>query len=94
MAKGKKTLAEKVQKEMPEFAGTVDGLSVDELEKRISTYAKEGESVETAKENDEGLQAAKEQVKEFNAPYSDAKKAIRMKIKYLIQLVGEKGGSV
>lgn len=93
MAKNKKDIRVVVQKQFPEFPEVVDGLSVDELEKRLSQYAKEQETVEDAKDADEALQQAKDQVGEYSAPYKDAKKAIRLKMKYLIALIGDKGGS-
>lgn len=92
MAK-KLDVVKKVQKEMPEFTAVVDGLSVDELEKRLSQYAKEAEAIDDAKQGDEALQAAKEQVKEYSAPYNEGKKAIKLKMKYIIGLIGDKGGS-
>lgn len=94
MAKGKKDIRVKVQKEMPEFTEVVDALSVEELEKRLSQYAKESESVDDAKEADEGLEQAKAQVKEYSAPYSEAKKAIKLKMRYIIAQIGDKGGAV
>lgn len=81
-----------VQKQFPEFPEVVDGLSVDELEKRLATYTKEAEAVEQAKKRDGALNTAKDQVSEYSAPYKDAKKAINLKVKYIIQLIGEKGG--
>lgn len=92
MSRPKKDIRTIVQKQFPEFPEVVDGLSTEDLEKRISSYAKEAENVEDAKEADEALNEAKDQVAEFSAPYKDAKKAIRLKIRYLIQLLKEKGG--
>jgi hypothetical protein len=93
MGRPKKDIRITVQKQFPEFPEVVDGLSIDELEKKISTYAKESETIEDAKEADEGLQEAKDQVAELSGPYKDAKKAVRLKIKYLIQLLKDKGGN-
>lgn len=93
MAKNKKDIRVTVQKLFPEFPEVVDSLSVDDLEKRLSQYAKEAENVQDAKEADEALEEAKNQVSEYSAPYSDAKKAIRLKMRYLIALIGDKGGS-
>lgn len=93
MAGPKKDIRVIVQKKFPEFTEVVDALSVDDLEKRLSQYAKEQEAVEDAKEADEALAQAKLQVSEYSQPYSDAKKAIRFKTKYLIALIGDKGGS-
>lgn len=94
MARPKEDIKTKVQKEFPDFTEVVDGLSIEQLEKRLSSYAKEGEAVETARENDEALQDAKDLVAELSGPYKDAKKAIRLKTKYIISLIEEKGGEV
>lgn len=92
MARPKVDIREKVQKEFPEFTDTVNSLSVSELNERIATYAKESEAVEKAKEEDEALEDAKGVVQELSAPYKDAKKAIRMKIRYMIALIQDQGG--
>jgi hypothetical protein len=40
------------------------------------------------------LEEAKNQVSELSAPYRDAKKVIRLKTRYIISLIKEKGGDV
>lgn len=92
MAKQKRPNSEVVEKAYPDFVPTVAGLSIDELEKRLVGYAKHAEDVEDAKENDKGLEEAKAQVAEFGAPYRDAKKEIRLKSRYIMNLIKEKGG--
>lgn len=92
MARPKKTVVETVQKDYPDFAQEVDGLPLDALEKRISTYAKEAEKVSKAKEDDIALEEVNEKKSELEGPYKDAKKAISLKIRYLIQRVKDKGG--
>lgn len=92
MSKEKKDIRLTAQKKIPEFVDVVDGLGLDDLEKRLNTLAKQAEEVEKAKENDVGLEDAKAAVKELSAPYGDAKKEIRLKTRYIIQLIGEKGG--
>jgi hypothetical protein len=92
MPKPKKSIQERVQKELPEFVEVVAGLSVAELEQRLATEAKNAERIEEQKENDEGLEEAKAQVAELSAPYRDAKKVVRLKSRYLISLIKEKGG--
>jgi hypothetical protein len=94
MAKPKKSIQERVQKEIPEFAEVVAGLSVAELEQRLASEAKNAERIEEAKENDQALEEAKNQVAEYSAPYRDAKKVVRLKSRYLISLIKEKGGEV
>lgn len=93
MARQKKSLQEKVQEEMPEFTGEVAGLSVDQLNARLAEQAKAAEWNESKKEEDEELEEAQERVGELVAPYRDAKKAIRLRSRYLIALIKEKGGT-
>lgn len=92
MGRPKMSIQEVVQKKLPDFADAVAGLSVADLEKRLNTYAKEAERVEEAKEGDEALEKAKEQASEYAAPYRDAKRDIRLKSRYIISLIKEKGG--
>lgn len=87
-----KTVQEKVQAEYPEFVESVLGLSVEQLEKRLSDYAKNRDEVEESKKADEELETAKAVCAEMAAPYNDALKAINLKSKYIVALVKEKGG--
>ena len=92
MAKKTVTVQEKVQKDYPEFVSTVDGLSVQDLEGKLSSYAKEADKVLVARKEDEELTKTKALTKELSGPYSDALKAIALKTKYIIELIKEKGG--
>lgn len=92
MARPKKSVVETVQEKYPEFTPTVDGLSLADLENKLSTYAKEAEKVLEAMEDDEELEQAKASVTELRGPYTDAKKAIRLKMRYIIALIKDKGG--
>lgn len=91
MARQKKTVQEVAQAEFPEFVGEVSGLTADQLNNRLATLAKNLEESETAKEEDEELEEAKLTASELAAPYRDAKKALRVKSKYIIGLLKEKG---
>lgn len=91
MARQKKTIQEVVQTEFPEFFSEVAGLSTDQLNNRLATLAKNLEESETAKEEDEELEEAKATATELGAPYRDAKKALRVKSKFIIGLLKEKG---
>ena len=91
MARQKKTIQEVIQSEFPEFVDETNGLTVDELNRRLATLAKNLEESETAKEQDRDLEDAKSTVSELSAPYRDAKKALRTKSKYIISLLKEKG---
>jgi hypothetical protein len=89
--KEKKSLAVRIQKEMPEFFDEVASLDATALEARIVQLAKGLEEVEKTKDEDEGLQAARATARDLNAPYVEAKKAIRLKTSYICQLLEEKG---
>lgn len=91
MNKPKVSISEKVQKEMPEFAAEVANLSSDQLDERLAQLAKDAEAIETAKEEDEGLEEARAKAVELTAPYRDGKKAIRLKSRYIIGLLKDKG---
>lgn len=92
MSKPKKTIQEIVQKAHPDFTGEVDRLGLQELEKRLNTLAKGAEENEEAKENDEDLERAQAEATEMAAPYREYKKANRLKTRYVISLIKERGG--
>jgi hypothetical protein len=87
-----KTLREKTEKEFPDFVKEVDGLNIQEMEKRISNYAKELEDSEQHKEDNQALKDAHAEVTELAGPYKDVKKAVKVKTRYLIASIREKGG--
>lgn len=85
-------LQEKIQKANPEFAEEVGALSVEQLDHRLAQLAKDLEATEDAKDADSDLAEAQEKATELAAPYRDAKKALRLKSRYVIALIKEKGG--
>lgn len=91
MAK-KKTLREEVEDKYGEFANSVAGLGVGELDSLLLRYAKYREEVKESKKEDEQLIKTAELKKELEAPYKDSLKAIDLKSRYLLILIGEKGG--
>lgn len=92
MARQGKTIQEKVEAEFPEFVESIMGLSVEELNARITQYTKNLDESEEHRKANETLRNLKDQVAEINGPYNDVKKAINLKTKYIIELVKEKGG--
>jgi hypothetical protein len=92
MGRPKKTFTQKVQEEMPEFANEVAGLAVADLNTRLATLAKANEENEQLKENDEDLETAQKEASELAAPFREAKKALRLKTRYIVSLINEKGG--
>lgn len=81
----------KVLKEIPEFKDTADSASADDLRKIIIQCEGNIYNVEKEKANDEKLNASKELVKEYTAPYRDAVKVQTAKIKYALFLLEGKG---
>ena len=81
----------KVIKEMPEFKEMADAASTEDLKKMIVTCESNLYEVEKGKESDQKLNAAKESVKEWSAPYRDARKAQTAKIQYALYLLEGKG---
>ncbi len=82
----------KIEKQLPEFVNEVAGLSVEDLNARLSQLAKDFEAVEEAKQADEELESLRAAASEAAAPYRDGKKAIRLKSGYIVALIKEKGG--
>ncbi len=89
--KTKISIEDKIRKDNPEFVSEVERLDAPALEKRLSDLAKGAEDVEDAKEADESLEQAKAQATELGAPYRDAKKSIRLKMRYIINILKERG---
>lgn len=92
MKKPSKNIEEKIKAAAPDFVAEVVGLSVQDLDARVLALAKEMQSIQDAKEADEEYQAAKDLVSEMAAPYNESKRGAQLRIKYLIQLIKEKGG--
>jgi hypothetical protein len=91
--KQEKTVFEKMTKENPEFVDACASLSPAQLDERLAQLAKDSQAIQDAKEADEELAGLKEQVSLAAAPYREAKNAISLKVKYVISLLKEKGGS-
>lgn len=81
----------KCQKEYPDFVAGVESLTSDQLKARVVQLQQFLEESEAAKENDDALKQARAQLTEYGAPYRDVKKAVKIKTKYLIELLSEKG---
>lgn len=90
--KTKKSLQEKVKAEFPEFYEECQSLNVDALNGRLAQAAKDAQSTEEAKEADEEYQAAKQAASDMGSPYRDAKKAIKLRSKFIIATIKDRGG--
>jgi hypothetical protein len=88
------TFQEKIQKKYPHFADEVQGLSVEQLENRLVKNAKYESETLNARDSDTELTEAKERAKFLAEPYRDTLKALKDQNKYIIELIGEKGGQV
>ena len=95
-----KTFPQKFSKQLPTgWQEIAESMKDDELKKVIFECEANIYTIDQAKEDDSKLQGAREEVKEFSAPYADAKKVQTAKIKYaLFVLEGrgvdlDKGGS-
>jgi hypothetical protein len=91
-ARKPRTLLEKIETEFPEFQSEVVGLAIPQLDKRISDMQKDLQDSEEHKSANEALENARKEVAELAGPYTDVKKAIGLKTKYLVSLIREKGG--
>ncbi|NJO48297.1 MAG: hypothetical protein HC840_01115 [Leptolyngbyaceae cyanobacterium RM2_2_4] len=76
-----------------EFEGEVLGLSVEQLKNRIAQMQKDLDESEEHKKDNQALADAKSEVAMIEGPYNDVKKAVKVKTKFLIELIKEKGGA-
>lgn len=76
-----------------EFKEEVDRLGVQALEDRIVDLQKGLDESRAHKEENVALRNAKDAVAELNGPYADIEKAVKVKTKYIIELIKEKGGA-
>jgi methyl coenzyme M reductase subunit C-like uncharacterized protein (methanogenesis marker protein 7) len=84
----------KVEKEHPTFVDLVAGLSVSQLEDHIVKMTKDLERNEKEKEENQKLKEVAELKKELMEPYAFIKKATQLKLRYIVDLIEEKGGDV
>lgn len=76
-----------------EFEGAVLGLSVQALKERIAQMQKDLDESEEHKKENQALADLKSEVATIEGPYNDVKKAVKVKTKYCIELIKEKGGA-
>lgn len=82
----------KFEENNPTFVEEVKAMSVEDRKQRLVTLNRGLLEVEQALENDESIKVVREQLKEMLAPYKEARKMIKEKIKYLVELLGEEEG--
>ena len=93
MGRPKQTIQQKIDKKFPSFREEVERLSVADLETRLSNYAKAQAEHEEKKDGDEILEKLQEDVSERKALYAEPIKELRIKSKYMVTLIKEKGGA-
>ena len=84
-------LEKKLQDKQPTFLEEIAGLNAQQLEGRLLGLAKGRQDILASQEQDEDLKAAKEAVKELQAPYRDSLSLTDLKMRYLAELIKEKG---
>jgi hypothetical protein len=88
-----KTKKDKFADVPTEFKDAVASSSVEDINKRIATIAKDTEALLKARDDDQDYQTKKEALKTAGAVYRDGKKLNRLKTLYCIQALGDKGGA-
>lgn len=79
-------------KKLPDtFVDSVAAMKEDELKKILVQCEGNIYTIEQSKANDEKLQAARESVKEWSAPYREASGVQKAKIKYVCWLLEGRG---
>ena len=97
MAKKQKlTKQQNWEKANQEFVDSVIGLSVGDLNGKLSTLSKgqeeNREAQEALMEPGEALYEAKQTYDQLKGPFNDVKKLLKAKTKYVYRLLKEKGG--
>lgn len=75
-----------------EYRDETAGLDVESLNLRIAEVAKSSAEVKKAQKEDPHIAEVKEQLVEANAGYKEALAANDAKLRWLMQLIGDKGG--
>jgi len=84
-------LEKKLKEKDPLFLDEIAGLSRDQLNNRLLGLAKGRQDILQAREEDQDLAQAKDTVKELSAPYSESLKSTDLKMRYIAQVIKEKG---
>lgn len=72
------------------FCGEVRGYTLDQIKDRLSKLSLDAQAVVMAKENDQELEDAKNEVKEMSSPYRESLKKLRQKIDFIVSILEEK----
>lgn len=74
-----------------EFKEEADRKSIADLEDSIVRLQKGLDESRAHKEENVALRNARDEVAELSGPYNDVEKAVKIKTKYMIELLKEKG---
>ena len=74
-----------------EFKASVSSMTKEEIDKRISDWAKADEQSKQAMKADDDLTAKKETVKLLATPYRETSKMARLRIAFGMQVLEERG---
>lgn len=75
-----------------DWKDAVAAMSAGEVNLRIAEVAKGEQENQRLRDEDVDLATLKEQVKEAGAQYSEASKVNKLKIRYAMRVLGDKGG--
>lgn len=87
--RGRKKKADQVLTD--EFKNAVGSAQDEELRTKVMTLCKAEEEAIEARANDHALTEAKDKVKEFSAPYSETLKGIKIRRRYILKVLKERG---
>jgi len=77
---------------LPEgFAETADSAKTEELRSMVSRFALDMSKIEEERKNNEAIKSAKEAMKELVGPYSETISVLKKKIRYIAQILEERG---
>jgi hypothetical protein len=74
-----------------DFKDAVAQESAEDIYKRISELSKEQEDLAQAKKDDQDLANILEKKRTAEAPYKEANKALKGKVKFCLRVLGDKG---
>lgn len=84
-----KSVRDDIEQKHKEFADEVRKLDAEALKARIVALQKGLQESEEHRENNEALHDAKETVRMLQEPYNDVRKAVKLKTKYILELLLE-----
>jgi hypothetical protein len=87
-------LEEQLDKIDPRSRKELNELNPAQLEAKLNEFAKGSEANDELQEDDEELAGARAKATELGRPYKEDRKAFKIKSKYTILLIREKGGKV